>query len=170
MAQAPVQKPKLYKTQLPWVQQRASVGDGSNTFTAQTFVKVASGVLALVADSGAAIFGLTIDASHASTDEPYTAPFSENHNVIDPRNQLFLLNLMETSKAVGTGSVTAGSLVIGGQFGIATFGTAGYTTVQGLNYSDTTNKVFQIEEFFSDDVAADLNGRLVVSVLPAAIQ
>jgi hypothetical protein len=165
MAQAPIGKPRVYKTQLPHVTQRAALSDGSNTFAAQQFVNVSSGNLAKVADAGTTVYGFTLDASHASTDEPYTAPFGENHNPVDVLNTMFIVNVMTSAKTVGVGSVSAGSVVVGGEYGIATFSSSGYTDVQGLNYSDTTNKFFRVEEILPDDAAADTNGRVVVSVI-----
>ncbi len=176
MAQAPIQAPRLFQspgTSFPG-QTRAGVSDGSNTFAAQQFVTISgvgsSAVLAKTADAAVAAYGLTPDASHTATDEPYSAPFGEIHNPIALAGQLFVVNVMDSNKAVGTGSITAGSLVVGQQFGIGTFGTSGYTNIQGLNYSETSLKFFQIEQILPEDANGDLNGRVVVSVLPADIQ
>jgi hypothetical protein len=175
---APIGFPRLFDTSNPWVMQRASLGDGSNTFVAGQFVKVSSGALAPYVADDTGIYGLALDASHASTDEAYAAPFGENHNVVDLRNSRFVMNITDGSGTVGSGTTTQGDVAIGTLYS-ARYLASPYTTVLALDASDSgtaTKNIFKVEALYNTqidpggDAAADYNGRVIVSIIPGGIQ
>jgi hypothetical protein len=167
MAQAPVALPQLYQTTRPQALQITAKSDGTNTFVANQFMKLASGNLAtVVADATNGGFGLSLDASHASTDEPYTMPFGEQHNVLGLQESTFLVNVCTSARAIGTG--TSSALTVGSNYGITYFTTSGYTNVAALNVSNTTAAFFTLVGFYANDATTDTNARVLVRVTDAA--
>ena len=169
MAQAPIQRPNLAYTKYPNAIQRAAITEsGSTAFKAGQFVTAAG---TKMANTGVAAYGLSEDDAHGSTAETYTSPFGTAHNLVDiGSGNTFWVNVCDSSHVVGTGSVTAGSVAVGTQYGMIFLTSTGYTDVQCLNYSDTSTKFFQVEGFHPDDAAGDLNGRVLVSIIPTCVQ
>jgi len=70
----------VYNTSLPNIQMRpalahsTSAAQAGNVLVANSFVKVSSSLLAANAAGDTTVYGFVTDASHISTDEPYTAP------------------------------------------------------------------------------------------------
>lgn len=167
MAQAPVAPPVLYKTTRPSALQISAQSDGTNTFAALQFVKLVNGNLTnCVIGETTAVVGLALDPSHAATDEPYTQPFGEQHNVLGLQEATFIVNTATTAKGIGTG--TSSALTIGALYGITTFADAGYTNVQAMDVSNTTATFFRLQGFYPNDSTADTNARVVVSVVSQA--
>lgn len=168
MAQAPVAPPQLYQTTRPQALQITAKSDGTNTFVANQFLKLGTGgfLATVVTGETTSVFGLSLDASHASTDEPYTAPFGETHNCLGLQEATFLVNTMLTGADVGTG--TSSALTIGSVFGVRYFDTAGYTNIAGMDVSNTTAAFFRLVDFYPNDNTNDTNARVIVSVINTA--
>lgn len=174
MANAPITRPKLHQSRggsFP-AQTRSVQGDGSNTFVAQQFVKMSSGSLAAYVADDTGLYGLTPDKSHASTDEAYTAPYAENHNVIDPRSALFIMNISDASGNVGSGTTTQGDVTIGTLYS-GVYLAATDTSALAVDASDSgtaTKNIFRVEALWPEDATTDKNGRVIVSIIDSAIQ
>lgn len=174
MANAPISRPRLHQNHggaFPAIT-RSVQGDGSNTFAQQQFVKMSSGSLAAYVADDTGIYGLTPDKSHAATDEPYSAPYAENHNVIDPRGATFLMNITDASGNVGSGSTTQGDVTIGTLYSGTYLATVD-TSALGLDASDSgtaTKNIFRVEALWPDDASTDKNGRVLVTILGSAVQ
>lgn len=179
MANAPIIFPRVFQTAAPWVQQTAAQPDGSNTFVAGHFVKLSSGNLAPYVADDTGIYGLSLDASHASTDTPDVAPFGENHNPAGLRGVTFLMNVTDASGTVGSGStrqqdVTVGTLYSGFYMATVLGGVA--LAVDASDSGTATKNIFKVVGLYSTtlasdgDAAGDFNGRVLVQVLDTAIQ
>lgn len=168
MAQAPVAPPQAYQIGRSNVPQITAKGDGTNTFVANQFLKLGTGgfLATVAADATNGAFGLSLDGSHASTDEPYTQPFGEQHNLLGLQESTFLVNVCTSARAVGTG--TSSALTVGSTYGITFFTTAGYTNIQALNVSNTTAAFFQLVGFYANDATGDLNARVIAKVIDTA--
>jgi len=178
MANAPIAYPRLYQTQGPWVQQTGSQPDASNTFVAGQFVKMASGALAPYVADDTGIYGLSLDPSHAPTDEPYASPFGENHNPVALRGNRFVMNITDGSGTVGSGTTTQAAVTIGA-FYSGTYLASPYGTVLGVDASDTgtaSKNIFKVVALYNStlatdgDAVGDFNGRVLVEILGTAIQ
>lgn len=170
MAQAPIQRPQLSNTgAAPWAQVRAILNESSSgAFKNQQFVKVSSGALTKCTDGTSAqqTYGLSQRDALGTTAEPYLTPTSNGHTPIDPLDEVFTVNVMTSTKAVGTGATS--SVTIGSTYGLASFTTAAYTDVQGLNISDTASSsaFFRVERIRTDlDATSDTNGRVDVTIV-----
>lgn len=182
MANAPIIFPRVFDTSRTWVSQRAPLGDGSNTFVAGQFVvsSSSSGVstIAKIAADGVAVWGLTLDPSHASTDEAYTAPFGENHNVVDPRGTRFIMNITDASGTVGSGSTRIQDVTVGTLYSCVYLASP-YGNILAIDASDTgtaTKNIWRVEKAYDTtvdpggDAVGDFNGRVIVSIIETAIQ
>ncbi len=187
MATAPIGRPKLYQsvgTSSPGLL-KAQKSDGGNTFAAGSFTVLKGLTLVAYTAADTAVYGLSTDASHAATDEPYTAPFGENHNPVDPAGQLFMMNVTNATGQVGAGLTTIGDTdcVIGGFYSAVALSSVD-TLAFGLNLvSKTLNSagtnatnIFQIVDKFDGatyvggDASTDYNGRVIVKVAPNGLQ
>lgn len=172
MASAPVRPPELkfsVGTTHPALT-LPSVTDGSNTFLAQQFVVNTSGALVKYAADGALLFGLSPDKSHVVTDEPYTAPYGEIHNVRALRGARFLMNLTDASGTVGSGTTTQATAVVGTSYS-GIYLASPYTNILAIDVSGTgSNKAFKVESLWPEDASGDFNGRVIVSVNDSFIQ
>lgn len=167
---APLARPQLYQTANPVVFQRAAVSDGSNSFAYGQFVKLAAGALAKYVADDTIIYGLTPDASHASTDEPYQTPWGENHNPISLSGQTFLMNITDASGTVGSGSTTQNDVGLGSRYSARYLGSVD-TDCLAIDAADggTASKhIFQVVQKYPYDAADDYNGRVMVTVIPSA--
>lgn len=174
MANAPLGRPRPHQypgTPFPGLQLSA-LSDSSNTIAAGQIVKISSGVLAAYAADDTGVCGLCQDASHAATDEPYTAPFGENHNVLSLRGVVLLMNITDGSGTVGSGSTAQSDVTIGSLYSARYLGSID-TSCLALDASDTgtaTKNIFRVVGKWPQDAAADFNGRVMVQVLDTAIQ
>lgn len=168
MAQAPVAPPQAFQIGRSNYPQITAKSDGTNTFVANQFVRIGTGgfLATIVADAVTQAFGLTLDGSHAVTDEPYTMPFAEQHNVLGLQEATFLMNTTTSTRAVGTG--TSSALTPGAVFGITYFTDTGYTNVAAVNVSNTTAPFFQLVDFYANDSTNDTNARVIVRVIDTA--
>lgn len=175
MANAPIQRPRLHQTLNGWATQTSAFSDGGNTFSANQFLKLSSGVLAAYVADDFYIAGLCQDPSHTSTDEPYTAPFGENHNLILLNGQRFIMNITDASGTVGSGSTTQANVAVGNYYSaryLATIDTGclaidaadGGTPAIGNKY------IFKVVALWPQDASGDFNGRVIVEVATHAIQ
>lgn len=178
--QAPLGFPQLFDS--PGVAfpatKRAQLSDGSNTIPAQSWVRVASGVLIAYAADDVSVYGLMTDGSTTSTTEPYLSPNGEYHAPLDPRGQEFMMNITDGSGNVGSGSTTINDVTIGAFYSaryLATFNTA----ILAVDASDTgtaTKNIFEVvakvqaPTFVGGDATDDYNGRVIVRILGSAIQ
>lgn len=174
MANAPLGRPRPYQypgTQFPGLQLSA-LSDSSNTIGAAQFVKISSGVLAAYVADDTGIVGLCQDASHAATDEPYTQPFGENHNVLGLRGVTFLMNITDGSGTVGSGSTAQSDVTIGTLYSARYLGTVdtGCLAVDASDSGTATKNIFRVVGKFPQDASADFNGRVMVQILDTAIQ
>lgn len=174
MAQAPIQYPTPNMTGAPWLDQRAGIVEASSgAFTNAQFVRAqgsgSAQTLIKVTDAASAgpVYGLSNRDALGANAEPYKTPTATTHNPTDTTAVKFWVNTMTGTRAVGTGSATA--LVAGSTYDIRTFTTANYTNVQGLDASSTaaaTAGFFKYTgQIHPDDVAADTNCRVLVSVV-----
>lgn len=178
MANAPIRPPELkfsYGTTTPAIT-LSGISGGGNTFYPQQFVKLSGSaptqsIASYVADD-TAIFGLTPDGSHATTDGPQTQPYGDIHNVRSLRGSRFLVNITDASGTIGSGSTRQQEVSIGTLYSGTYFGSP-YTTVFGLDASDTGTSgkhIFRVVEYWPEDATSDFNGRVVIEVLSTAIQ
>lgn len=183
MASAPIINPKLFTTRLPWVQQRAAVTDGSNTFVAGQFVYITSAALAQVPAAGTLLYGLTLDPSHAATDETYLSIFGENHNPVSANGAQFLINITDSAGTVGAagsaGGTSQASVTIGTFYPLIYLASP-YATIQALNSTASgtaAQNILKVVGFYNTtispsdgDASADFNGRAIVEILGTALQ
>ena len=172
MANAPIQRPRLHQTLNGWATQTSSLPDGGNTFTAGQFLKVVSGTLAAYVADDVVLAGLCQDPSHTATDEPYTAPFGENHNLISLTGQRFVMNLTDASGTVGSGTTTQANATLGVLYS-ARYLASVDTGCLGVDLADSgtaTKHIFKVVALWPQDAVGDFNGRVIVEILPTAIQ
>lgn len=96
------------------------------------------------ATNDTAVYGFAIDSKHATTDEPYTQPFGNSHNVIDVKDVTFWVNLQ----------TSATNPTLGTNYEL--------TVTSGIPYLDTaasTNVFFRPIRLHPDDDADDDNPR-----------
>ena len=173
--QTPIFMPVIYQEGANnMTTQKGPITDGSNSFTASSLVVVTSAALVLVATAGTAIYGLSPDGSHLSTDVPPTALFGEDHYPFDLRGRTLVMNATDgTVGHIGTssdGSYTSLSLAVGQQFGILTPTTGAYTGYQLIDTSNTTQKLFTVVGLHPSSATTDINPRVLVKVIDAALQ
>ncbi len=181
MAQAPIGRPKLFQspgTSTPGLS-RGQKSDGGNTFGAGAFTVLKGLTLVAYTATDAAVWGLSPDSSHAATDEPYTQPFGENHNAIDPNGALFVMNLTDATGQVGVGTNTRlQDVTIGARYS-AVYLSSVDTLALGINVpskgTDASN-IFQVVDkldsatYIGYDAVDDTNGRVVVKLISTGIQ
>lgn len=171
MAQAPIRKPEVSNAGgLPWVQILPLVAESSSgAFKDQQFVVKSgtgsSAVATKVADAAVTVWGLTQRDALGTASEAYLSPTGNQHGAINPNNT-FTVNVMTSTKAVGTGATS--SVVEGNTYGLGSFTTTGFTDVQGLNISSTTSTeaFFRVVKIRTDlDATSDTNGRVDVILI-----
>jgi hypothetical protein len=183
MATAPISRPRLFQapgTAFPGTL-RAAVTDGGNTFAEGQFVAVNTDnppeLIAYVADA-IALYGLSLDGTHAASAEPYTAPYGPMHNPVGLSGAYFIMNITDGSGTVGSGSTTFASVDVGLRYSGFYLATVD-TLCLGLDASDVgtaTKNIFQVVAKYSDavypdgDAEGDFNGRVIVKIIDSAIQ
>lgn len=155
-------------------QQRGPVSDGSNSFIANSFVKLSSGELAAVATGDVVCYGYVFDASKAAGLTPPEAFFGQNHYVCHPEDVVFEINAAAFSTntaTIGSSGVTwtGGSIAVGNRYGIGMADNSGYEGVHMLNTSDTTNDFFEVIALAPNQAVTDNNPRLLVKILKSII-
>jgi hypothetical protein len=182
--QAPLSRPALWQSPgTPFATTLPAITDSSNTFSYSQFVKLSSGVLAAYVADDTGIYGLTPDASHTATDEPYTAPYGQFHNPIALRGQTFLMNITDGSGTVGSGSTTLANVTIGSMYSARYLGSidTGCLAIDASDSGSATKHIFKVVGKFlntastggtfpNGDASDDYNGRVMVSVIEAGIQ
>lgn len=172
MAQAPLSKPRLFSSPDPAFLQTLAQTDGTNTFQSQQFLTLASGALRQTAATDTQVYGLSLDPSHASADEPYTQPFGETHNLVQVNDgQLYLMNLAGATATSGTGGAQS-SVTVGGRYNLSTPGSGIMANLQCINTaSSSATGAFQISALYDSgtypdgDANTDTNGRVLVRVV-----
>lgn len=172
MATAPLQRPALWQNITPHVFQRAAVTDGSNTFAASQFVKLAAGALAPYVADDTVIYGLVLDASNTSTTEPYQAPWGENHNVVTLTGTTFLMNVTDASGTIGSGSTTQNDVGLGSRYSARYAGTVDTNAlcIDAADGGTASKHIFQVVQKYPYDAPGDFNGRVMVVLVPSAQQ
>lgn len=184
MANAPINRPAVFQSgAFNYPKTRSAQTDGSNTFSFQQFVVLTSGALVKLVDTtgthSVSVYGLTPDASHIATDEAYTQPYGEIHNVVDlSGNTLILMNITDGSGTEGIGSTTQANVTVGTRYA-GRYGAVSTNTLM-LNSADSgtaTKNMFQVVALYNTatygngcDAAGDFNGRAVIKVIDSAIQ
>ena len=150
----------VYDTNLPYAQMRPAVAHSTsasqagNVLVANSFVKLSSNLLAANAAGDTTTYGFTLDASHISTDEPYTAPNGVTNSPVDVLNTKFVVNASSVS-ATSMSTPTLGSV-----YGLG-------VTAAGVPFIDlpnTTATFFRVEARYPDDAATDINCRYICTV------
>lgn len=178
MPTAPISAPRLFQNNGTWDAQRESWPDNNsvNPFVPGQLLKLVSGLLNPYVADDASIFGLSADKSHATTDEPYSAPFGVNHNPIRLNGVRLLMNLTDVSGTVGSGTTTQGSVTVGTAYS-GVYLASPYGSVLGIDRSGGgSNKIFKVVGLyqaptFSDgDLSTDFNGRVLIEIVATALQ
>lgn len=180
MPTAPINAPRLYQNNGTWDKQRMQYPDnnGTNPFVPGQFLKVVSGLLNPYVADDTAIYGLSLDKSHATTDEPYTSPFGILHNPVSLSGNTFIMNITDGSGTVGSGSTTQANVAIGTLYS-GNYLASPYGAILGVDASDSgtaTKNIFKVtglvqSPIFSDgDLSTDFNGRVIVEIISSAIQ
>lgn len=180
--QAPIARPSVWQSTLPFVTTLPAITDGGNTFENNQFVKLSSGALAAYVADDTGIYGLTTDSSHTSNSEPYTAPYQEMHNPVQLTGQTFLMNITDGSGTVGSGSTTQANVTIGSNYSARYLGSfdTGCTAIDASDSGSATKHIFKVVGKFQStlsggafpngDASDDYNGRVMVQVIAAGIQ
>jgi len=171
--QIPLKVPELVRQFGNMFAQKPAVSDSTNTFLASTLVRLASGVLILVATDDVTVYGITPDVSHAATELPPAALFGENHYVFDLLGAEIEINIAALSAnapVIGASAKTIADIAIGGQYAIATATSGIYAGYQFLDPTDTTNKLFQVIAIADGMATGDYNPRVRCKILPSCIQ
>lgn len=191
MASAPIIYPRLWTSSSAAFPcpLRNPASDGSATLVAGHFVSASlvAGVLTLAAyvADGTGIYGLMNDPSHTSTEEAYSSIYGENHNPIDPKGAVFIMNITDASGTVGSGSTTHANVTLGSFY--SGFYMSSPATALGLDASDSatapvvtagtaTKCIFEVVGYYNTSIASDgdastdYNGRVLVRLLDSAIQ
>lgn len=150
------------------------IHDGSNTFTAHSFVTLSSGNLASVATGATSSCGLCLDASYTADiiNPPYQFAGDRHWPVALPA-QRFAVNITDGSGHVGqvNGAPQTSAVSVGTQYGVYKLSGGQHC----LNSADTTNLFFRLVEIPSQwqGTAQDANTYnpvVIVEVVSAAIQ
>lgn len=150
------------------IQKGPIADDGSTAFFAHSFVKLASGLIVPVLSAGVACYGWCADKNHAITDKPPEALYGNRHWVFNPREAQFEINV-SNGGTVGAGGGTLANVAIGTQYGIIRPTSGTYAGYQMLDYANTTNLFFTVVGFLDNQATTDLNPRVLVELVPAAI-
>lgn len=179
MANAPITAPFLTNsggTSSPALTRpgQTDASTGVTWTVGQTWVSLVANVLTRYVADDIIIYGLCPDPAHTTTSEPYTAPYGQIHNVISPVGQQFVMNISDGSGTVGSGTTTQAAVSIGTLYSGVYLGSP-YTanTILAVDASDSgaaTKNIFKVEALWPQDATTDFNGRVIVSVLPSAIQ
>lgn len=148
--------------------------DGSNTFTAHSFVVLSAGNIASVATAGTSTCGLCLDASYAADIiNPPTQFNGDRHWPVALPGQRFAVNITDGSGHIGQANSApqTSAVAVGTQYGVYKLSGGQHL----LNSADTTNLFFRLVEIpsqwqgtFQD--ANTYNPVVIVEVVSAAIQ
>lgn len=184
MATAPIIYPHVYSDgATPWTMQTPALpnyttDDTTYPFVPGQFLKAVSGTLRPYVSDDTAIYGLSLDASHSATAEPYASPFGTLHNPVALRGNRFIMNISDAAGDVGSGSTTQGDVTLGTLYS-GVYLASPYGTILALDASDfgaATKNIFQAIAFYNTtlasdgDASTDFNGRVIVQILSTAIQ
>lgn len=148
--------------------QKAVQPNGGTAFPANSFVKLAAGILVPCVTDDVVCYGWSHDSSHATTDTPPTALFGVNHWPFAIEDAFFVMNISNAAANIGQ---AAGAP----QLSAAVVGTA-YELVrdangfQMLDVSATTNKFAKVVALYPNQALTDYNGLVLVELLPAVYQ
>lgn len=146
------------------VQRAPQTCDSTNTPKAYQFCFLSSGLLRAVQTDGTTVYGLAVaDGTSSATASIVDYPFGTTLYPQDVRNTFFLVNITDGSGTVGSGTTTQAAVSVGTSYALI-YGTTGYTDVQMLDASDTTNKFFTVVAKYAEDATADFNGRVIASI------
>lgn len=172
--QTAILMPNLLKVLGNMFTQRTIQADSTNTFKANTLVKLSSGVLALVASTDVLVYGITPDASKDGTEKlPYSLPVGENHypfSVVDGELEINIGHLSGTAIVTGASAKTLADITVGSKYGIATPTTGTYAGYQFLDPTNTSNLLFEITGIPDGQQTTDYNPRVRVKFVSGTIQ
>lgn len=165
MAQAPINKPILVASSKQWPHTRALVGDGSNAFEGQQFVKLASGNLAENASGDTVCYGLSVTGSATAAQvaaSPQAYPFQEQQGVVDVDEATFLVNINSSASTLNANDNQL-DVALGTAYNINVHTTGDYAGYAFLNPAATNAAFFRVEQLWAEDASNDTNGRVIVS-------
>lgn len=148
--------------------QKSVQPNGATTFPANSFVKLAAGVLVPCVTADVVCYGWSHDQSHLATDQPPTALFGQNHWPFDLKDSQFIMNITNNAGNVGqaAGAPQLSAAVVGTSYGLYRDANG----VQMLNVQDVTNLFAKVVALYPNQALTDYNGLVIVEILPAVIQ
>lgn len=164
----PIRMPFLERRRDNLQIQKAVQPNGATAFPANSFVKLAAGILVPCVTGDVVCYGWSHDASHAATDVPPTALFGQNHWPFNLEGCLFVMNITGATGQIGQANSAP-------QLSAAVVGTSYelYRDANGfqmLNVAATTNKFAKVTALYSNQALTDYNGLVIVEILPAVFQ
>lgn len=153
-------------------QQKAPVSDGSNSFLMDALVYIASGVLAAVPTDGVLVYGQTMDASHAPTDQVPAAMFGEQHYPIDIRDCILVVAVTNDAGTFSDSGPTwtGASMAVGNKYGILTPTSGANAGMQFLTVDETTAVMFEVVGLHPSCTVTTPNPRVLVKIPDTKIQ
>lgn len=148
--------------------QKSVQPNGATTFPANSFVKLAAGVLVPCVTADVVCYGWSPDQSHTETEQPPQALFGQNHWPFDPKDAQFVMNITNDDGDVGqaNGAPQLSAAVVGTSYGLY----RNADGVQMLNVEDTTTLFARVVALYPNQALTDYNGLVIVELLPAVIQ
>lgn len=148
--------------------QKAVQPNGATAFPANSFVKLAAGVLVPCVTDDVVCYGWSHDSSHAATDMPPTALYGVNHWPFDVNDALFVMNISNADGDIGqaAGAPQLSAAVVGTAYGLVRDANG----IQMLDVTDTTNDFAKVVALYPNQALTDYNGLVLVEILPAVIQ
>lgn len=163
--------PQIFSRAGNLIETKEKLGNGSNTFLAGSFVKIASGVLAALATGDSAPYGYALNPSvPAGAQRPnyyWLTPYV--YSLLGDLE--FVINVSDASSHVGqaNGAPQLSAAVLGSKYGIVSPTSGTYNGYQFLNTADTTNTLFIVTGVAPGALATDYNGLAKVRIDPSKI-
>lgn len=149
--------------------QKSVQPNGGTAFPANSFVKLAAGILVPCVTDDVVCYGWSHDKSHAATELPPDALFGVNHWPFAVEDAYFVINITNASGHIGqaAGAPQLSAAVVGTAYELYRDATTG---MQMLDVSATTNKFAKVVALYPNQALTDYNGLVLIELLPAVIQ